>query len=180
MLQDLIRNLQSSLQSYSQGLAKENLLVEIPWTMVDGDLNVQRLIFRRNNSLYIVKEGEIQESTWEYLPAMKSLVITVGGKRILMNEVFIDRKALILKKDGQSMEFLSFANQNELPDLNLVEYLNGVRSIEYNNTHTLSGGLQQTTEESLFFTDTREKIWFFAVLGILLIFIILTAYGFLK
>lgn len=123
MLQDLIKNLQSSLQSYSQGLAKENLLVEIPWTMVDGDLNVQRLIFRRNNSLYIVKEGEIQESTWEYLPAMKSLVITVGGRRILMNEVFVDGKALILKKDGQSMDFLSFANQNELPDLDLIGYL---------------------------------------------------------
>lgn len=130
MLQDLIKNLQSSLQSYSQGLAKENLLVEIPWTMVDGDLNVQRLIFRRNNSLYIVKEAEIQESTWEYLPAMKSLVITVGGRRILMNEVFVDGKALILKKDGQSMDFLSFANQNELPDLNLGCYLKSLAEIE--------------------------------------------------
>lgn len=123
MLQDIIKDLQSSLKSYSQGFAKQNLLVEIPWTMVDGDLNVQRLIFRKNNSLYIVKEGEIQESTWEYLPSLNSLVITVGGRRILMNEVFVDGKALILKKDGQSMDFLSFANQNELPNLNLVEYL---------------------------------------------------------
>lgn len=126
MLQDLIKDLQSSLKSYSQGLAKQNILVDIPWTMVDGDLNLQRLIFRKDNSLYIVKEGEIQESTWEYLPAMNSLVITLAGKKILMNEVFADGKALILKNDGVNMDFLSFANQNELPSLDLVGYLEKV------------------------------------------------------
>ena len=72
MLQELIKDLQSTLSNYNQGLAKQNLLVDNPWTMLDGDLNVKRLIFKRNNSLYIVKEGEIEESTWEYLPAMNS------------------------------------------------------------------------------------------------------------
>lgn len=43
-----------------------------------------------------------------------------------MNEVFADGKALIQKKDGVSLEFLSFANQNELPDLNLIGYLEKV------------------------------------------------------
>lgn len=127
MLQDLIKDLQSSLKSYSQGLANKNMLVDIPWTMVDGDLNLQRLIFRKDNSLYIVKEGEIQESKWEYLPAMNSLVIEIGGKKILMNEVFADGKALILKRDGMTMDFLSFANQNELPDLNLIKHLESIR-----------------------------------------------------
>ncbi|TFV93178.1 hypothetical protein E4S40_13010 [Algoriphagus kandeliae] len=126
MLQDLIKDLQSTLKSYSQGLAKQNLLVDIPWTMVDGDLNLQRLIFRKDNSLYIVREGEIQESKWEYLPAMNSLVIEVGGKKILMNEIFADGKALLLKKDGGTLEFLAFANQKELPDLRLREYLNDI------------------------------------------------------
>jgi hypothetical protein len=132
MLQDLIIDLQSSLKNYSKGLANKNLLVDIPWTMVDGDLNLQRLIFRKDNSLYIVKEGEIQESKWEYLSAMNSLVIEISGKKILMNEVFADGKALILKRDGVSLNFLSFANQNELPDLNLIGYLSSLekRQIE--------------------------------------------------
>lgn len=130
MLQELIKDLQSTLKNYSQGLAKQNLLVDIPWTMVDGDLNIQRLIFRKDNSLYIVKEGEIQESKWEYLPAMNSLVIEIGGKKILMNEVFADGKALILKRDGITLDFLSFANQNELPDLDLVRHLKRVENRE--------------------------------------------------
>ncbi|GMQ30794.1 hypothetical protein [Algoriphagus confluentis] len=137
MLQDLIKDLQSSLKSYSQGLANKNMLVDIPWTMVDGDLNLQRLIFRKDNSLYIVKEGEIQESKWEYLAAMNSLVIEVGGKKILMNEVFADGKALILKKDGVGNEFLSFANQNEIHDLNLLAYFENfelkIKEIEENS-----------------------------------------------
>ena len=67
---------------------------------MDGDFNIQRLIFRKDNSLYIVKKGEIQESKWEYLPAMNSLVIELGGKKILMNEVFANGKVLIFKRDG--------------------------------------------------------------------------------
>jgi hypothetical protein len=136
MLQELIKNLQSNLKNYSQGLAKQNMLVDIPWTMVDGDLNLQRLIFRKDNSLYIVREGEIQESKWEYLNAMNSLVINLGDRRVLMNEVFVDGKALILKKDGTAIEFLAFANQNELPDLNLIGYLTSIekKGIEAANT----------------------------------------------
>ena len=43
-----------------------------------------------------------------------------------MNEVFVDGKALVLKKDGSNLEFLSFANQNELPTLDLVGYLSSL------------------------------------------------------
>jgi hypothetical protein len=49
-------------------------------------------------------------------------VVNVAGKKLLLNEVFADGKALILKKDGSGMSFLAFANQNELPDLNLIAY----------------------------------------------------------
>ena len=127
MLQELLKDIQSTLRNYNQGLAKQNLLVDIPWTMVDGDLNIQRLIFRKDNSLYIVKEGEIQESKWEYLAAMDSLVVSVGGKKLLLNEVFADGKALILKKDGREMSFLAFANQNELPNLDLAGYIGSLK-----------------------------------------------------
>lgn len=162
MLQDLIIDLQSNLKSYSQGLAKQNILVDIPWTMVDGDLNLQRLIFRKDNSLYIVKEGEIQESTWEYLPTMNSLVITLAGKKILMNEVFADGKALILKKDGVSMDFLSFANQNELPDLNLLDHLKKLVSIEEPQI--------QRTNEAL--AEQQKGGWGYLIIALIILMIL--------
>lgn len=128
MLHDLIKDLQSTLRNFSKGLENKNLLVDIPWTMVDGDLNLQRLIFNRDNSLYIVKDGDIQDSKWEFLPAINSLIIEVGGRKILMNEVFADGKALILKKDGANLEFFSFANSKEIPDLNLVKYISSLEN----------------------------------------------------
>lgn len=130
MLQELLKDLQTSLKSYNQGLAKQNLLVDIPWTMVDGELNIQRLIFRKDKSLYIVKEGEIQESKWEYLSTMDSLIIELGGKKLLLNEVYADGKALILKRDGVAAEFFCFANQKEIPDLNLVGYLKRIEKLD--------------------------------------------------
>lgn len=166
MLQDLIKNLQTSLKSFSQGLAKQNLLVDIPWTMVDGDLNLQRLIFRKDNSLYIVKEGEIQESRWECLTALNSLIIEIGGKKILMNEVFADGKALIQKKDGVSLEFLSFANQNELPDLNLIGYLEKVTN-QGNIKHLNTIPVQKNKGDTL-----MAYLAFFAIIIILLIALI--------
>ena len=123
MIQDYIQSIQSQLRNYSSGLRQMNNLVDIPWTMVDGDLNIQRLIFQRNHTLLIIKEGVIQESRWEYLHPLNSLILNIGGKRIAMNEVFVDESALILKKDGGSSEFFSFANETKLPSLNLVEYL---------------------------------------------------------
>jgi len=123
MLQDQIQSFRSSLRNYNSQLANRNLLVDIPWTMVDGDLNLQRLIFNRNNSLYVITEGVIQESTWEYLPSMNSLAISIDGRRILMNEIFADGTVLILKKDGNSQDLIAFVNESELPKENLARYL---------------------------------------------------------
>lgn len=162
MIQDLILTLQSSLKNYSQSLANQNLLVDVPWTMIDGDLNLQRLIFKKDNSLYIVKEGEIQESKWEYLAAMNSIVIEVGGKKILLNEVFADKKALILKKDGNNQEFLSFVNEKELPDLNLIGHL---KSIE--DSVTVHIPAEQVNE------NTEEIVTTIAIISFFVIFIII-------
>lgn len=162
MLQEVIKNLQSTLNNYNKGLANKNLLVEIPWTMVDGDLNLQRLIFKKDYSLYIIKEGEIQESKWEYLPTMNSLVIEIGGKKILMNEVFADGKALILKKDGLSIDFLSFANQNELPDLNLVDYIQNLKILKESST------IEYEDQE-----DSNNDILWGVIVGTIFIFIII-------
>lgn len=147
MLQNLIQDLQSTLKNYSKGLENKNLLVEIPWTMVDGDLNLQRLIFNKDHSLYIVKDGDIQESKWEYLPAMNSLVVEIGGKKILLNSIFSDGKALILKKDGVNLNFIAFANPNEISDLDLEGYLKRVELLENNSQYISQENLNKQVQE---------------------------------
>jgi hypothetical protein len=170
MIQDLILTLQSSLKNYSQSLANQNLLVDVPWTMIDGDLNLQRLIFKKDNSLYIVKEGEIQESKWEYLAAMNSIVIEVGGKKILLNEVFADKKALILKKDGNNQEFLSFINEKELPDLNLIGHLKSISFQPEKNEDEIKQNIQYYAKK----IDHQDIL---ALIITIFIVIIITIFG---
>lgn len=74
MLQELLKSLQSSLKSYNQGLAKQNMLIIIPWIMVYEDLNLQRLIFRKDNSLCTVSVGEVKESKCDYLSKINFLL----------------------------------------------------------------------------------------------------------
>jgi len=169
MLQDLIKHLESTLKNYSKGLANKNLLVDIPWTMVDGDLNLQRFIFRKDNSLYIVREGEIQESKWEYLPAMSSLEIEIGGKKMLINEVFADGKALILKKDGLALDSLAFANQNELPDLDLVGY--------FENFKLLNQTAKNEDASKAFDSDAEERNGFHITVAVLTIITLIVVIG---
>ncbi|NHE57941.1 hypothetical protein [Cyclobacterium plantarum] len=139
------------------------MLVDIPWTIVDGELNIQRLIFRKDKSLYIVKEGEIQESKWEYLAAMDSLVVNVGGKKLLLNEVFADGNALILKKDGITTDFLCFVNQKEIPDLNLEGYLRKIKELE---PPTKFDEISQNE-----YSDTDKNI-IFTVLVVIVLFLV--------
>lgn len=161
MLQELLRDVQSSLKSYNQGLAKQNMLVDIPWTMVDGELNIQRLIFRKDKSLYIVKEGEIQESKWEYLAAMDSQVVNVGGKKLLLNEVFADGNALILKKDGITTDFFCFVNQKEIPDLNLEGYLKKIKELEPPTKFDEISQKESDTDKFIIFTVLVVIVLFF-------------------
>jgi hypothetical protein len=125
LLQEKIKELESKLKSYSRGLENKNYLLNKSWTIVDGDLRIQRLIFKNNGVLYITSEGLVSESTWEYLPSVNALIIKIGNDKILFHEVYLNHVALILKKDSSNSQFVALVNPDKLQDLNLENYLNG-------------------------------------------------------
>lgn len=131
ILKELFTDLKITYKAYNQGITKQNLLIETPWTMVDGDFGFQRLIFKKDGSLYIIKDGEVNESHWELISSMNSLIIQLEGRKVILNEVFADENVLILKKDGIKNEFYAFANQNNLPELNVLEYFDKLKQLEY-------------------------------------------------
>lgn len=173
MLQELIKDLQSSLKSYSQGLANKNLLVEIPWTMVDGGLNLNRLIFKRNNTLLTIKDGVIQESKWEYLSSLNSLILEIGNERIVMNEVLIDDKTLILKRDGINLDFLCFVNTNEIPDLNLIGYLKSLERTKVSGKPASTIRINQPKPDT---PETQNFILNFMIILLIVVVIYLIFY----
>lgn len=118
-----ISNLIPRLKQFSENLDKKEIFVEIPWVIVDDNLNQQKYIFKRNGDLVMSLNGQVSIGKWEYLSAARSLLIDRLQDKILLNQNFISPTVMILKKDGFKDENMILANEILLPDLNVADYL---------------------------------------------------------
>lgn len=122
-MQLYLQNLVKRLREFSETLDKKEIFIEAPWVIIDENQNQQKYIFKRNGELIISVNGEVTDGKWEYLQIAKSLRIDTGSKKLLLNQDFIDPSVMILRKDGQKSENLILANENLLPDLDVVKYM---------------------------------------------------------
>jgi len=118
-----INDLIPRLKQFSENLDKKELFIEIPWVIVDNNLNQQKFIFRRNGDFVMSLNGQVTIGKWEYLSAARSLLIDRIQDKILLNQNFIDPAVMVLKMDGLKDENLILANEILLPDLNVADYL---------------------------------------------------------
>jgi hypothetical protein len=118
-----LQNLVKELKVYSPSLDKQSILVNKPWALIDSELGVQKLIFKKNNELILSKDGQVTEGKWEYLAEAKCLLIDRGTDKILCNETYIDESILVLNIDGKRDNFIVLANENNIPDLDASGYL---------------------------------------------------------
>lgn len=126
MIQDLVQDIHSTLKRYSVGLKQQNYLLEKAWTLVDGNLNVHRLIFKKKGVLRAFKNGSLEDNcTWDYEPSINSLIIKIGNDAVVLNEIFLDGKVLILRQDNTN-EFWVFIDNNLLQGNNLEGYLKNI------------------------------------------------------
>lgn len=119
---DYIKSILPRLQQFSKSLNETAIFADVPWAFIDDDGDRVTYIFRRNNELLVSKRGEVTTGHWEYLSVLQSLLIEHGNRKRMYNQGFIDNAVMALKKDGTD-ELFWLANQQILPDLNLVDYL---------------------------------------------------------
>jgi hypothetical protein len=130
---EFIINILEQIQNYSTSISKKATFLDKPWALMDNEEEIQKLIFQKDNQLILSKNGKAQMGTWEYLAGAKSMLIDRGGDKILLNEVFINDDIMILKVDGTKHEFFVLANQNTIPDLDVMGYLEGLRFKGFNS-----------------------------------------------
>lgn len=127
MIKTQLISIVKQLKNHSSSLEKSNILVDKPWTLIDSDNQIQRLIFKKDKTLILSKNGQAEVGKWDYFPEAKSLLIDRISDKILCNEAFIDDGVLILKLDGTDNQFFTLANENVIPDLDIGNYLNAIR-----------------------------------------------------
>lgn len=118
-----LTNLIQRLKEYSENLDKIELFVDVPWVIVDDDLNQQKYIFKRDGRIIMSLNGQVSIGKWELLSTARSILIDRIHDKILLNQNFIDPAVMVLKKDGFKDENLILANEILIPDLDVTNYL---------------------------------------------------------
>lgn len=122
-----LKSIVKQLNNFSLSLDKTAILIDKPWAIIDDELEMQKLIFKKNKELILSKNGKVQEGKWDYFPEAKSLLIDRNTDKILCNEAFVDEGVMILKLDGTENRFFILANENIVPDLDANRYLKELR-----------------------------------------------------
>ena len=118
----------NQLKNHSVSLEKSNILRYKAWTIVDEDNEIQRLIFKKDKSLILSKNGQAVIGNWDYFPEARAILIDRGNSdKILCSEAYIDNGVLILRLDGTENKFFILANEDVIPDLDVNNYLKNVR-----------------------------------------------------
>jgi len=119
----IIKHFISSLGRSSKSIEQKSLLIGKPWSLLDNDGAIQKLIFEPDNGLILSKNGQVTQGSWKYYPDAKLLFIDRGTDKILLKEQYIDDNIMLLKLDGTVDEFYALANENTIPNLDIPSYL---------------------------------------------------------
>lgn len=67
-----LKSVVNQLRNYSTTLDKTSILINKPWTLIDEEFEMQKLIFKKNKELILSKNGQVQIGSWDYFPEAKS------------------------------------------------------------------------------------------------------------
>lgn len=137
------------LKKYSATLDQSAFLVDKPWVVANTDEKFEKLIFKKDGTLYLSSNGDVTVGKWEYLPEAQALLIDCGDKKKLYRHQYLDESVLALKLDGPDRSdnnYYLLANENEVKDCNAKKYLHEkyahITSISSDtSTHTLSNAI---------------------------------------
>lgn len=152
----------NALANLNLSLQKKGILIDKPWALVDGDGEIQKLIFKKDKGLILSKNGKVTIGNWDYFPEAKALLINRVTDILLLKEQFIDENIIVLKKDGTDNSFFALVNENTIPDYNILGYLNRLKCKAFNiyQKRLLSGNTLEiyNYEDGYAFTNLRVQM----------------------
>lgn len=122
---EFLKNIIPRIQKYSKGLDKIEVFVDKtePWIYIDENGGHHQYIFlREGKRLIMISNGITKIGKWELLPTKQLLIDHVTGP-VTLDELFVNKALLILKKAGTDDNPFVWISREEIPDLNFNSYL---------------------------------------------------------
>lgn len=120
---DYINNILPKINKLSQRLDALSKLQGEPWVVLNDSSKIQKLIFQSNDELIVSTNGVVSIGKWKYLVQANSILIDVNDEKRLYNHQFVDNAIMIWKLDGTISEYFMLANENLVPNLDIVRYI---------------------------------------------------------
>ena len=85
---------------FSENLDVKATLCNKPWQVFNDSGEKELYIFQEDGTLLITYSGRVTHSTWQYIAANKSIVISAGQQSYMVHPAFMDNVLFALQVDG--------------------------------------------------------------------------------
>ena len=85
---------------FSDKLDAKTILCNRSWWVFNDNGDKEIYIFQKDGTLIISIKGRVSYSTWKYISANQSIIITSGEQSYMVKPAFVDSNILALQVDG--------------------------------------------------------------------------------
>lgn len=102
------------LKLKDQEIDAQAALCDKPWTVFNDEGVKQLFIFQPDGTLLITTNGIVSNSTWKYISANRSIIITSENKSVMFHPAFLDDVVFALQQDGEGSSLFMIDENNTL------------------------------------------------------------------
>ena len=106
---------------FSDKLDAKTILCNKSWWVFNDNGDKEVYIFQTDGSLIISIKGRVSYSTWKYITANQSIIITSGEQAYMVKPAFVDGNILALQVDGTD-EYAFLIDEQKLKELVFKTY----------------------------------------------------------
>lgn len=112
-MKTFLLNIPNRLKLKDQELDAQAALCDKPWTVFNDEGIKQLFIFQPDGTLLITTNGVVSNSSWKYIPANKSIIITTENKSVMFHPAFLDDVVFALQQDGEGSSLFMIDENNK-------------------------------------------------------------------
>ena len=120
---EYLKNIIPRIKQYSKELDKSENFVDKNWIYIDDNKNQHEYIFLRDKRLIMTLNSVTKEGTWELLPTGQLLIRRSSTDLVKLENIFVQNALLVLKQSATEDIPFVLINQQLIPDLDVVSYL---------------------------------------------------------